>query len=72
MRTRIRAFGIEVIGWGLLALALIFAVLPVVPTLLLLGALLLLSSRHAWASRLLEKARGAVSSMWRPQRKTVS
>lgn len=72
MRSRIRALGIEVLGWGLMALALLAAPLPVVPTLLLLAALLMLATRYAWASRLLEKTRGALASMRRPQRKTVS
>jgi hypothetical protein len=72
MRTRIRAFGIELIGWGLLALALILVLLPIVPTLLLLGALLILSSRYAWASRLLEKTRRLVSSIPRLQRKSAA
>jgi uncharacterized membrane protein YbaN (DUF454 family) len=72
MATRLRALGIEVIGWFLLALAVLVAPLPVLPTLFLLGALLLLSSRYAWASRLLEKTKRAMSFFWRPQRKRVA
>jgi uncharacterized membrane protein YbaN (DUF454 family) len=72
MATRLRALGIEVIGWFLLALAVLVAPLPVLPTLFLLGALLLLSSRYKWASRLLEKTKRALSFFWRPQRKRVA
>lgn len=54
---RLKAFGIEVIGWGLLALAVVFSPLPILPSLLLLAALFLLSTRYSWASRLLEKTR---------------
>lgn len=54
-----------------MALALLAAPLPVVPTLLLLAALFLLATRYTWASRLLEKTRGALASMKRTQRKPV-
>jgi hypothetical protein len=55
--TRLRNFGVEVIGWALLILAVLVSPLPVLPSLLLLAALFILSSRYLWASRLLEKAR---------------
>jgi hypothetical protein len=54
---RLRAFGLEIAGWGLLALAILVSPLPVLPSLLLLAALVLLSSRYSWASRLLQKTR---------------
>ena len=70
MVTRLRDLGIELTGWALLALAVIFSVLPVIPTLLLLGALVILSSRYAWAGRLLEKARRYMPWFFRPEPKT--
>jgi uncharacterized membrane protein YbaN (DUF454 family) len=72
MATRLRAIGIELVGWSLLALAVLLAFLPILPTLLFLGALLILSSRYKWASRLLEKTRRAMSFLWRPQRKRAA
>jgi len=57
MTTRLRYLAVEVIGWALLALAVVAFPLPVLPTLLLLAALLILSPRHSWAERLLGKIR---------------
>ena len=57
MTTRLRYLAVEVIGWALLALAVVAFPLPVLPTLLLLAALLILSPRHSWAERLLSKIR---------------
>lgn len=57
MMNRLRDLGIEVAGWALLALAVVFSPLPIVPSLFLLAALLILSSRYSWASRLLQAAR---------------
>jgi uncharacterized membrane protein YbaN (DUF454 family) len=65
MMIRLRDLGIECCGWVLLALAVVFVPLPIVPTLLLLAALLILSSRYSWASRLLEKARGYLPAFLR-------
>jgi len=57
MNTRVRDLAVEAVGWALLALAVIAFPLPVLPTLLLLAALLMLSPRHSWAQRLLAKIR---------------
>src|SRR5579863_129788 len=57
MATRLKALAVEIVGWGLLALAVLVSPLPVIPSLLLLAALFLLSSRYSWASRLLQKTR---------------
>ena len=57
MAARLRDLGIEVAGWALLALAVIVLPLPIVPSLLLMAALVILSSRYLWAERLLEKMR---------------
>jgi hypothetical protein len=65
MVTRLRDLGIEVAGWALLVLAVVFVPLPIVPSLLLLSALLILSTRYSWASRLLEKARSYLPAFLR-------
>ena len=57
MRTRLREFGVEVVGWALLALAVVVLPLPIIPSLLLVAALAILSSRYSWALRILHKAR---------------
>lgn len=57
MIARLKALGVEIVGWGLLALAVLVSPLPVIPSLLVLAALFLLSSRYSWASRLLHKTR---------------
>jgi len=57
MAARLRDLGTEAAGWALLALAVIVLPLPVVPSLLLVAALAILSSRYLWAERLLEKVR---------------
>jgi CHASE2 domain-containing sensor protein len=57
VKSRLKAIGIEVAGWGLLVLAVLMSPLPVVPSLLLLGALSILSLRYSWALRLLQKTR---------------
>jgi Putative transmembrane protein (PGPGW) len=53
--TRLRAFGIEMIGWVLLALAVFVLPLPVIPSLLAVAALGILATRYSWASRMLGK-----------------
>jgi len=65
MTTRLRYLAVEVIGWALLALAVVAFPLPVLPTLLLLAALLILSPRHSWAERLLAKIRRLFPSFMR-------
>jgi hypothetical protein len=65
MVTRLRDLGMEVSGWTLLALAVIFVPLPIVPSLLLLAALLILSTRYSWASRLLAKAQSYLPAFLR-------
>lgn len=70
MAARLRNFGIEVAGWALLALAVIVLPLPIVPSLLLIAALAILSSRYMWAERLLEKVRKLMPSFPR-SRKTM-
>ena len=55
MAPRVRIWGREAGGWGLLGLAILFFPLPVLPTVLLIAGLLILSTNHAWASNLLRK-----------------
>jgi len=57
MAVRLRALGLEAIGWVLLVLAILVSPLPILPSLLLVAALFFLSSRYSWASRLLKKTR---------------
>ena len=70
MVARLRNLGIEVAGWALLALAVIVLPLPIVPSLLLIAALAILSSRYMWAERLLGKVRKIMPSSTR-SRKTM-
>jgi hypothetical protein len=55
MRPRVRVWGREAGGWGLLGLAIIFFPFPVLPTVLLMAGLLILSSNHRWADNLIRK-----------------
>lgn len=59
--TRLRNFGLEAVGWILLGLAIVALPLPVIPSLLLLAALVFLSARYSWASRLLQRTRRFLS-----------
>ena len=52
--------GKEVIGWALLALAMLLFPVPVIPSVLVVCGLLALSSRYCWAAKLLAKARKIV------------
>ena len=70
MAAWLRNLGIEVAGWALLGLAGIVLPLPIVPSLLLIAALAILSSRYMWAERLLDKVRKSVPLFTR-QRKTM-
>ncbi|PYP91545.1 MAG: hypothetical protein DMG65_06785 [Candidatus Angelobacter sp. Gp1-AA117] len=70
MAAWLRNLGIEVAGWALLGLAVIVLPLPIVPSLLLIAALAILSSRYIWAERLLDKVRKSVPLFTR-QRKTM-
>jgi len=72
MAARLRNFGIEVAGWALLALAVIVLPLPIVPSLLLIAALAILSSRYMWAERLLEKVRKIMPSFTRSRKSMES
>jgi putative transmembrane protein PGPGW len=68
MAVRVRTWGREAGGWGLLSLAIVFFPLPVVPTLLLIAGLLILSTKYAWAGYLLKRVR----SLFRPAGPAVS
>lgn len=57
MSNRLKNLGIEVLGWGLLVLAILVSPLPIIPSLLLVAALFLLSTRYSWASKVLQKMR---------------
>jgi len=66
MLTRLKNLGIESAGWCLLALAVLVLPLPIIPSLLLVAALVILSSRHSWASRFLKKARRLLPARFLP------
>ncbi|HYX53239.1 MAG TPA: PGPGW domain-containing protein [Candidatus Limnocylindrales bacterium] len=52
----------EVTGWTSLALALILFPLPLLPTLLLLGGLVILASHYSWAKRWLSRVKKLIPS----------
>jgi hypothetical protein len=66
MMARVRTLGIELLGWLLLALAVLLSPLPLVPSLLIICGLAVLSTRYTWANRLLEKTLKLVPAwMWK-------
>ena len=60
MAARVQMLGKEVIGWALLASAILLFPVPVIPSVLVVCGLLALSSRYCWAAKLLAKARKVV------------
>ncbi len=52
----------EVTGWTSLGLALILFPLPLLPTLLLLGGLVILASHYSWAKRWLNRVKKLIPS----------
>lgn len=64
MAPRVRIWGREAGGWGLLGLAILFFPIPVVPTVLLIAGLLILSTNHAWASSVLAKLQAKFPSLF--------
>jgi len=64
MAPRVRVWGREAGGWGLLGLAIVFFPFPVLPTVLLVAGLLILSTNHAWASNVLRKVQAKFPSIF--------
>jgi putative transmembrane protein PGPGW len=64
MAPKVRVWGREASGWGLLGLAVVFFPFPVLPTVLLMAGLLILSTNHAWASNVLRKLRAKFPSIF--------
>ncbi len=71
MAKRVRTLGREAAGWSLMGLAIILFPLPFVPTLLVVGALAILSAHYDWAEGLLVKMRRSVPRMFRANAEPV-
>ena len=65
MAARVRTLGREAGGWSLLALAVVFFPLPLVPSLLVIAGLIILSARYEWAQALLHKAQARFPALFR-------
>lgn len=65
MATRVRTWGREAGGWGLLSMAVIVFPVPVLPTLLGIAGLVVLSTHYAWAKKLLHKTQERFPSLFR-------
>jgi Putative transmembrane protein (PGPGW) len=66
MFSRIAGFGREATGWGLLLLALVLFPLPVLPTVLVIAALVFLSARYSWASQLMRRTKAMLPAWFAP------
>ncbi len=72
MGSRVRTWGREAGGWSLLSLAILFFPLPVIPSLLLVAGLLILSSNHAWAGKLVRKGQERFPSLFRRKSEPIA
>lgn len=72
MATRVRTWGREAGGWGLLTMAVIVFPLPILPSLLGLAGLLVLSTHYEWAKNLLHKAQLGLPSLFRKKSETIA
>jgi hypothetical protein len=71
MAPRVRTWGREASGWSLLALAIVFFPLPLIPTLLFLSGLLILSTNHEWAGKLLREVQERFPSLFRKKTEPI-
>ena len=72
MATRVRTWGREAGGWGLLGMALIVFPVPVLPTVLGIAGLVILSTHYAWAKTLLHKAQERFPSLFRKKSDAIA
>jgi len=72
MAPRVRTWGREASGWSLLGLGIVFFPLPIIPTILLLSGLLILSTNHAWAGKLLREAQERFPSVFRKKSEPIT
>ena len=72
MGPRVRTWGREAGGWCLLGLAVLFFPLPFIPSLLLVAGLVILSTKHEWAGKLVRKVEEKLPSLSRKKAEPIT